>query len=116
MVKALSPRLQHLTAIYCADRMTGHQIVSGGNSLDLQMLRHCPLLASVLLDDLRPGQATQVLCISTSQGATHIHFSSAPCFHQSRVTALGLQSGRAMEAGGIALYQHVSWLQDLGHM
>ena len=69
MVKALGPRLQHLTAIYHADRVTG-QPVSAGNSLALEMLRHCPLLASVLLDDLRPGQAAQVLCTRTCQGAT----------------------------------------------
>lgn len=42
--------------------------------------------------------------------------SVASCFCRTRVTAWGLQSGRTMEADGAALYQHVSWLQDMVHM
>ena len=68
MIKALSPRLQHLSVTYSAETISPHGPIRG-NSLSPYELRYCPLLAHVSLDDLRAGQTAQVLSTSTCRAA-----------------------------------------------
>jgi hypothetical protein len=70
MLKALGPRLQRLSVTYSADTsaIMGQGPIPG-NSLSPYMLRYCPLLAHMSLDDLRAGQTAQVLSTSTCQAA-----------------------------------------------
>ena len=64
MLRALGPRLQHLSVTYSAEMPMPHEPIRG-NSLSPGMLRHCPLLTHVSLIDLRPRQSANVCCIST---------------------------------------------------
>ena len=59
MLKALGPRLQHLSATHQADRSKEFP-PDPGNSLQLGMLKHCTLLRRLSLDDLLPGQPALV--------------------------------------------------------
>ena len=81
MLKALGPRLQHLSVTYCAETLSPHGPIRG-NSLSPYGLRYCPLLAHVSVYDLRAWQTAPVLCISTCRTATHLSVEVAPCCYQ----------------------------------
>lgn len=91
MIKALGPRLQHLSVTYSAETMSPHGPIRG-NSLSPYELRYCPQLAHVSVYDLRAWQTAQVPCISTCLAATRLPAESAPCRCQITQTPLWLQS------------------------
>jgi hypothetical protein len=62
MIKALGPRLEHLSVTYSAETMSPHGPIRG-DSLSPYVLRYCPLLAHVSVYDLRSWQTAQVPCI-----------------------------------------------------
>ena len=91
MIKALGPRLQHLSVTYSAETMSPHGPIRG-NSLSPYELRYCPQLAHVSVYDLRAWQTAQVPCISTCLAATRLPVASALCRWHTAQTSLWLQS------------------------